>query len=81
MKKTCNRCQAFECEHGFCSLGYKIKYTRTATVFNGKVTQFVVARGKPLEFCPKPLTIMKYVNMSLGKIPGKAGTLYDKNLQ
>ena len=68
MKTTCANCKASEM-YG-CSLGYKTKSQGMKHPFEG-----IEDSRKPLEPCPKPLTIRKAVDMSLGKIPGRAGTI------
>lgn len=75
IKKSCKRCRAAGFR-GTCELGYKVKKQWMSYPWQG-IQDF----SKPLEVCPKPKTIRESVQMSLGLIPGKVGTLYVKSKQ
>ena len=70
MKKSCKGCAAARF-NGSCSLLYSTKLQWMKSPWDG-----IRTFSKPLEICPKPRTIQQAVDMSIGNIPGKAGTLY-----
>jgi len=55
MKKSCNNCKAFDEMNKICQLGYNIEITKRYQMF--------AIQWSPVENCPKPLTISKYVKL------------------
>jgi hypothetical protein len=67
MKRTCDKCRALNSWRRFgvdCNLGFKIK----SFYKNDMHKKFLFYSYKPLEECPKPLTINNYMELKITKI-------------
>lgn len=57
VKRTCTGCKAFDEIANKCGLGYKVQ-TRCSN-------KYFITYCTPLEECPKPLTIQKFVELKM----------------
>lgn len=62
MKKTCNSCKALDETSGYCMLGYKSEKIHHPTYIE------LIINHKPLEECPKPKTIDKFIELHMNSL-------------